>query len=63
MEKYQILHAEKNPVPFLIHEKLKSHTSGDKWRQSRAMEVETLTIWCSEINGHCEVNLSPETDE
>lgn len=40
-----------------------SHTSDDKWKQSRVMVVETLTIWCSEINGHCEVNLSPETDE
>lgn len=32
-------------------------------RQEWVMAVKTLTIWCGEINGHCEVDLSPERDE
>lgn len=53
----------KSPSPTLIHGKCQISTSDDKLKQRRVVEVETLTIWCCEINGHCEVNLSPETHE
>ena len=51
------------PCPPLIHWEWQSCTFDDKWQHSRKTAVEILTIWCSEINGHCEVNLSPEIDE
>lgn len=57
------LQAGRNSSPCFDSWKCHSHTSDDKWKQKRVMVVGTLTIWCSEINGHCEVNLSPETDE